>query len=138
MSDITPHQKAHYVQLPEFVDEMCSVLATEGGKHLRRLGFKGIVVVNIEWTEDPGNGHFAIGSKVPSGATSLLVQSLRHSADEVEEAIAVSTRSADDVMCPKCGVPPGMGCVRIDYRGSATDYPAKGPHRERTRKARGR
>lgn len=73
------------VELPPWVDDMCATLATAGTEHLRRLGFTGTVVVNVEWTEDPNHGYFCIGSKIPDGATDLLAQSLRHSASEIED-----------------------------------------------------
>jgi len=60
-------------ELPAFVDEVCVALANAGQEHLRRLGFTGTVVVNVEWTENPRNGYFAIASKIPSGATAEVV-----------------------------------------------------------------
>lgn len=74
------------VVLGQWVNEMVADAAAAMNAHLELLGLTGAVVVNVEWTNDPREGYMCIGSKVPDHSTPLLAESLRHSADDVEDA----------------------------------------------------
>ena len=72
------------IELGQWVDEMCALMAETATEHLHKLGLKGTVVVNVEWTNDVKEGWMCIGSKIPPGASPLLAMSLRASADEID------------------------------------------------------